>query len=468
MRIKKRKRRIEGKLTEDPYYTGYFTLPWEFTERSAALKTTDKQIAEKRLREQITVLERQHEGEEVPSYLWGAPNLEINGLLDEFLAALKSKERGQKHIDGVRVHITRLIGECKWRTVDAISQRSFESWLASNPQTLRTKLPLSAKTKKEYQSDTIAFCKWLVSCQIIRENPLEHLKPITVKGKETKFRAFWTPDILRAFMTSRSDGQVDYRSAVFLLYKTSMRKSSLQNLRWADVHIDIDCPYIELRVSNSKNKERLIRHIDEETRAFLLRMRSADHKPGDPVLSYKIPNSTRLQKDLEAIGIPYRTEIGDLDFHALRHTSATVFTANGANSAAVQKLLGQKTRAMAERYTIYSGVDVQPELAKLPPVYSPDSWTGIWTGLSDFSGHLPSQAVTEETVSENVATPVFETPRHKNAPPVSERHNRNNGGESRIGSLRSALRARAKARPFFARKRATSNQRLVLHPTITT
>ena len=217
MRIKKRKRRIEGKLTEDPYYTGYFTLPWEFTERSAALKTTDKQIAEKRLREQITVLERQHEGEEVPSYLWGAPNLEINGLLDEFLAALKSKERGQKHIDGVRVHITRLIGECKWRTVDAISQRSFESWLASNPQTLRTKLPLSAKTKKEYQSDTIAFCKWLVSCQIIRENPLEHLKPITVKGKETKFRAFWTPDILRAFMNSRSDGQVDYRSAVFLL-----------------------------------------------------------------------------------------------------------------------------------------------------------------------------------------------------------------------------------------------------------
>ena len=38
MRIKKRKRRIEGKLTEDPYYTGYFTLPWEFTERSVALK----------------------------------------------------------------------------------------------------------------------------------------------------------------------------------------------------------------------------------------------------------------------------------------------------------------------------------------------------------------------------------------------------------------------------------------------
>ena len=168
----------------------------------------------------MTVLERQHEGEEVPSYLWGAPNLEMNSLLAEFLAALKSKERGQKHIDGVRVHITRLIGECKWHTADAISQRSFENWLAANPKTMRTNQPLSAKTKKEYQSDIIAFCKWLVSCQIIRENPLEHLKAITVKGKETKFRALWTPDILRAFMNVRSAGRVDYRSAVFLLYNS--------------------------------------------------------------------------------------------------------------------------------------------------------------------------------------------------------------------------------------------------------
>ncbi|GEM_PF-6383771 len=87
---------------------------------------------------------------------------------------------------------------------------------------------------------------------------------------------------------------------------------------------------------------------------------------------------------------------------------------------------------MAERYTIQSGVDVQPELAKLLPVYRSDSWTGIWTGLPDFSGHFSSQSVTEETVSENASTPAFVTPRHKNAPPVSERHNRNNGGESRI------------------------------------
>ncbi len=201
-------------------------------------------------------------------------------------------------------HITRLTGECKWRTADAISQRSFENWLASNSKAQRTKQPLSAKTKKEYQSDMLAFCKWLVSCQILRENPLEHLKPITVKGKETKFRALWTPDILRAFMGSTPGGRIDYRSAVFLLYKTSMRKSSLQNLRWADVHIDIDHPYIELRASNSKNKERLIRHIDQETTVFLLRMRSADHQPSDPVLGYKIPNSTRLSKTSKASASP--------------------------------------------------------------------------------------------------------------------------------------------------------------------
>ena len=87
---------------------------------------------------------------------------------------------------------------------------------------------------------------------------------------------------------------------------------------------------------------------------------------------------------------------------------------------------------MAERYTIQSGVDVQPELAKLPPVYEPDSWTEIWTGIPDFSGHLLSQLDKIETVSEQHKTPVSVADRHEKASPDWERQLLKNGGGGRI------------------------------------
>ena len=437
MRVDKRKRRKNGKLVEDTNYTGFFRLPWEFKERSVSLQTPDKQTAEKWLKECITVQHRLHTGEEVPSYLWGAPKKELPALLTEYLDSLKSKERGEKHINGVRVHVERLIKECTWATADAISQRSFESWLACNPLDLRSKTEkqLSAKTKKEYQSDAQAFTTWLVHCRVLKDNPLEFLKPITTKGKETKRRGLWTPEILRKFLSAPSGGVIDYRSAVFLLFKTSVRKSSLERLQWADVHIDIERPYIELLASNNKTKERLIRHIDKETQSYLLSLRPADFKASDTVLGYKIPNSTRLRKDLEALGIEYGTEIGDLDFHALRHTSATMFAANGAPVAIRQKLLGHKTSAMTDRYTIDNGINVAAELEKMEPLYEDNSWTDIGTGFADFSGHSESQADTPESSPEIAAIPLPVTPRHKEAPSVRKRLNSENGGESRIRTI---------------------------------
>lgn len=175
---------------------------------------------------------------------------------------------------------------------------------------------------------------------------------------------------------------------------------------------------MKIRSEIEKNKESRIRFIDAETAIFLLGLRPKDFRPETKVLSYKIPNSTRLKKDLAAINVAYRTDSGDLDFHALRHTHATMLSASGAPTAVVQQLLGHKTRAMAERYTIQSGLNVDSALNNLKDVFE----TEKCTGLPDFSGHSPSQAVTEETVSENVSTPANVTDRHENAPPVRERH----------------------------------------------
>ena len=432
MRTRKSKRRINGKLIEAKEYSGFFRLPWEVKERNIALKTTDKQVADKRLSEYVKVLQRQHEGLDVPSYLWGAPKRDLPALLSEYLDSLKAKERGAKHIRGVRVHIERLIKDCKWTTTECISPRSFESWRSAGPVSLRTNKPLSPKSKNEYLGDITAFLNWLRSCEIIERNPLEFVKAVEVRGKETKRRALWTLDTLHAFLATCPGGRTDYRSAVLLLFKTGVRKSTLQNLRWGDIHLEVEQPYIAIRADNEKTKTSRPCFIDTETANLIRGLRPEHARPEENVLGYKIPNSTRLKKDLEALGIQYRTVEGDLDFHALRHTCATMFTTDGNSTAVVQSLLGHKTRDMAERYTIQSAVKVDAALSNRKPIFGDENYTDICTDFADFSGHPVSQADTQQSAPQIASIPLPVTPRHKEAPSVRKRLNSENGGESRI------------------------------------
>ena len=49
--------------------------------------------------------------------------------------------------------------------------------------------------------------------------------------------------------------------------------------------------------------------------------------------------ATMLARDLDAAGIPYETEAGILDFHALRGTFATMLSKSGVSPKAAQELM---------------------------------------------------------------------------------------------------------------------------------
>ena len=77
-----------------------------------------------------------------------------------------------------------------------------------------------------------------------------------------------------------------------------------------------------------------------------------------------------LRRDLEAAGIPYADECGQIaDFHSFRHTFATLLVKAGVSLAAAQRLMRHSDpKLTANIYTHTLLPDKARELAKLPHI----------------------------------------------------------------------------------------------------
>lgn len=150
-------------------------------------------------------------------------------------------------------------------------------------------------------------------------------------------------------------------------------------------------PYLRFRSSITKNKKEVKLPIDSETLSILRQIRPKEALSSDHVLRYRIPNSTRLQKDLQAVGVVYRMLEGDLDFHALRHTYITGLMAQGVPTQMVQFLARHEDANLsANRYTDVSQLPSAATVQKLVPLGA--SCTDICTDFTDFCGLSLSSA----------------------------------------------------------------------------
>lgn len=97
------------------------------------------------------------------------------------------------------------------------------------------------------------------------------------------------------------------------------------------------------------------------------------------------------------MGIKYRTEIGDLDFHSLRHTFGTWLVTKGIDLKQVQMLMRHSDINMtANRYTDISRIPVARTLKDLSKVVALENCTPICTPILHTQGQTQSQAVTVE------------------------------------------------------------------------
>lgn len=375
-------------------------------EKTVSLKTTDKQIALRRLKDIVRIKELEREGLPVSADFWGAPIMAIPDLVEEYRRALLSKGRKVAHIHDTCKRILRVSGDCGWSTLQDINLLSFEQWRAAVPRHSRSGAPLSAKSLNEYLFSLKAFLNWLVKLGRLEKNPIANADRVETRGMEKKMRRAWTIEELGQFMSVPPPYKVDYRPAVFLLALTGLRKNELQKLRWGDVDLDTDVPRIRIRAENSKNKKSVELPLLTQVADYLLQMRPPNVNPGRYVIDYTIPSNQQFINHIKKAGLTYRNEMGDIDFHSLRHTFGTLLTINGVPQREIQFLMRHSDANLtANRYTDVSQLPVAKTLKHISEKIQTENCTRICTRPLDSNGRLvsqPDKVITESTDS-NIA-----------------------------------------------------------------
>lgn len=138
-----------------------------------------------------------------------------------------------------------------------------------------------------------------------------------------------------------------------LLY-TGQRKEEVRSLVWGDLHLDEVQPYVLVRESTTKDKDKRAVLLHRDLAALLREMRPADATPTTSVCFGRVPTYESLRADLERAGIPHTDEFGRVvHFHAFRKTWQTLGVRYGINQRAAQEVLGHSDRSRTHRTGVY-------------------------------------------------------------------------------------------------------------------
>lgn len=124
---------------------------------------------------------------------------------------------------------------------------------------------------------------------------------------------------------------------------TGLRRSELEELRWCDVHLEADQPYLELQPWQSKGGKRSGRkeQVPLVSREILAMLREMNHDvlPTEKVWG-KAPHPNVVQRDIDRAGIE-RVDVhgAKLTLHSLRHTLGTLMAAEGVPNKVIQVLM---------------------------------------------------------------------------------------------------------------------------------
>jgi integrase len=318
----KGKKRKDGKHAP---YRGRFRIDPKEKLRDVALRTTDKQIAEQRLRKIVREEEREREGLIAPKHVREAGRKALAEHVEEFIGDRRSVGRDEKYVRELRRKLLRLIDECSWRFVRQVTAESFCAW--------RAKQNKSAKTLNEYLNAICGLMKWLESR--VGPNPLRFVQKVQTNGAHRLRRAFTEDELQRLVSVSGNRGVV-YRIAA----RTGLRRGELEQIEWRDVTLGGGQPFITARSSIAKNHKHARQPLTPDAADALRELRLVNTGPKGRVFAGLLPRMNQFRADLEAAGIPYIDAKGEYaDFHSLRKTFGTMLTLAEVGQRTVMELM---------------------------------------------------------------------------------------------------------------------------------
>ena len=314
--------------------------------------------------------------------------------LEDFENSILADGLTEHHAKTTRKRAEQIIKACGFCFWNDISASRTQIYIADLQKTK------AAKTCKHFQQAAKQFCSWMVKDQRASENPLAHLKPVTVTKANTEQRRAMEPAEIQWLLASTDTAKMIHSMAGHersLLYRlaleTGLRAAELRSLKVSG--IDLARMTVSIKAEDTKNRREAILPLRQET-AELLKGFISNKLPETQV--FKMPHRSSIvkmfRKDLaearnqwlgEVKHIPAvyeqrsnseflkdKTDSGKLDFHALRHTFGSLLAASGVHPKTAQELMRHSDINLTmSRYThVFRGQESQA-VAKLPDFSAP-------------------------------------------------------------------------------------------------
>ncbi len=244
----------------------------------------------------------------------------------------------------------------------------------------------SLQTANHYRAALRAFVRWLGDKNRLQDNPMRGVSGYNVEEDHRHIRRSLTHEELARLVEAAKRGPVIYgmpgtlRALAYRLAAgTGFRVSELRSLTPENFRLEGGMPTISLGASATKNRrsaeQPIAKSLAEELIEWL-----ADKPAGKPVLPLHHETAKAIRRDLEAAGIPYETDEGVFDFHALRAFYITTLVNSGADIKTVQTLARHaKPQTTLTHYAKVSPHDLRNAVESLPQAKAPSKSTGQTT-----------------------------------------------------------------------------------------
>ena len=358
-----------------------------------SLRTSDKQVAQKRRAELLREREHERVGLIPSKAIRDSAQKALVEHLREYVADLRAQGRNSRYVRTVQNAVLALGEDCGWKSVQDITADSFQTWRVGQKK--------AAKTLNEYLGACSSLINWMVRNGRATGNPLVTVRKVETRGKETRVRRAYTSDEIAALLAVAGPQRLVYLTAVL----TGIRHNELKGLRWGDIDLASDAPTVSVRSSISKNHKTEILPLHPGLVAELYAFKPATASAGDLVFKGLVPRSKRFKAHLKAAGIARHDAQGRIaDFHSLRHTFCTSLHSAGASQREAQELMRHSDpRLTASTYTDTKLLGLRAAIGKLSIVNSASQGASQKLGASGLSVTLP---VTTLETSNGHETPV--------------------------------------------------------------
>ena len=383
--FKRRHRNKAGQVVESRFWWGRYRIAGDITAKTVALGCRDKQTAEQKLRDIVVQAERERAGLALPVVQKKCLAKSLASLIDEFIGNKEQVGRAEDYTRIMAGRLNTLAQECHWRTLADITAQSFLDWRRG-----RKECP---KTLNEYLGSVKRLLVWVRKNYGLPIAALDGVEYIDERGQETfERRALTLQEAQRLLDVAPPDRRLIY----ILALSTGLRRAEMESLRWGEIDLDAEKPFLRVRARYTKNKQDAFIPLIAQTVEVLRSVRPPEVAGDALVLVDGVPRNRRaLRRDMEAAGIPVMDANGrKFDLHALRTTCCTFLLAAGVAPRMVQEIMRHSDiRLTTKNYADMSRSPVRESMQMLAPLVTfsgTDRCTRNLTKKPGASGLLPS------------------------------------------------------------------------------